>query len=399
MEEFDSFQNRPEYFANVNLEQWQDWIWQQQNAVRNSMQLKKVFPDFAEEQLKLGQEWQKRGFRFLITPYVLSLVRRDSSGNPLKDDPVWRQVFPVFDELLKQTGAPDEYSAANENWEMPQEMISPIAQHKYPNRVIIYVADTCLGYCLYCFRSLQSGADSEKHGGRPYFKDSLRQISARPEVEEVILSGGDPLIFDNANIEQMLKEIREIKHVKAIRIHTRAWTHNPYRIDQEFCGLLKKYAVTEMGVHCIHPNELTKDFQDAVSRVRASGARTLLCCDTPLIKGVNDDAEILHELFMELYTSGVKPYYFSHNMPNIPAARSQRTSVRRGLELYNKLKRRISNPAMPEYIITHQGGKKTIPESPEGTPDFVYGKNKNGHPIVRFLNFKGEWQEYLDGLD
>jgi lysine 2,3-aminomutase len=241
--------------------------------------------------------------------------------------------------------------------------------------------------------------ESERHGGIMYWEKTISEIAKRKQVEEVILSGGDPLVYENEKLEGMLKDIRGIAHVKAIRIHTRAWTHNPFRIDKGFCALLKKYDVTEMGVHVIHPRELTDDFNDAIGRVRNSGAKTMLMCDTPLIKGINDDEKILHELFMGLYVAGVKPYYLSHNMPNIPFAGEQRTSVKKGLRIYNQLKRRISNPAMPEYIINHVTGKKTVPECEKGTPDFIYGKNKNGFPIIRFRNWKGVWQTYLDARD
>lgn len=364
--------------------------------------------------MEKAEEWEKSGFRFLITPYVAALVQKDARGNPLADDPVWRQVFPVFArESVTGNGGeehaaggqnpagvrPDEYSKKAENWEIEEEMITPIAQHKYDNRVIIYTGDVCLGYCTYCFRSLQSNAPEEKHGGRPHWEATMDAVKARPQVEEVILSGGDPLIFDNANLEAMLKDLRAIEHVKAIRIHTRAWLHNPYRMDEDFCALLKRYEVTEMGVHTIHPREITEDFVEAVERIRASGTKTMLLTDTPLVKGVNDDAAVLHEMFMELYTCGVKPYYLSHNMPNIPFANQQRTSVRKGLLLWNALKRKISNPAMPEYIITHRTGKKTVPECEQGTPDFRYEKNENGWPVVRFKDWKGDWQEYFDARD
>lgn len=393
---FNSYQHRPQAFENTTLEQWQNWIWQQQHAVRNSLQLSKIFPKFPTQQLKMAQAWEQKGFRFLLTPYALSLVELDNKGNPRVNDVIWRQIFPVFEEF---SAAPDEYSKEKENWEISAEMISPIAQHKYENRVIIYTADACLGYCVYCFRSLQSNATQEKHGGKPHWQQTMEAIAKLPKVEEVILSGGDPLIFANNVFETMIKDLRALPNVKAIRIHTRAWTHNPFRMDKPFCELLKKYKVTEIGVHVVHPRELTQDFHDAVSRIRASGARTLLMTDTPLIKGVNDDAEILHELFMGLYLEGVKPYYLSHNMPNIPAAGSQRTSVRQGLRLYNSLKRRISNVAMPEYALDHKYGKKTVPECEDGTPDFIYTVDETGWPIIRFKNWKGEWHEYLDAQD
>ena len=453
----DIFDRRIPYFQNVDRTEWHSWMWQQQNALRNSLQLKKLFPSFPERESLRAQAWEKNGFRFLLTPYVLALVEKDKDGNPLETDPIWRQVFPVFD-MLSQVETPilqkykkrepkgfsqtlrlasdgsrgsrrvashvsgkpfgeqqlgggnvggtscspcgiDEYSPQKENWENSDEMITPIAQHKYRNRVIIYTADACLGYCMYCFRSLQSNAPAEKHGGRPHWNETLEKLRTRPEVEEVILSGGDPLLYDNANVESMLKDLREISSIKAIRIHTRAWLHNPYRIDEEFCRLLKKYRVTEMGVHILHPNEMTSDFQDAVQRIRDSGARTQLMTDTVLVKGINDDSEILHQLFMGLYVSGIKPYYLSHNMPNIPAAASQRTSVRRGLEIYKSLKRHISNVAMPEYIICDRVGKKTVPESLEGAPDFIYDQDENGWPIVRYLDWQERWQVYVDAKD
>lgn len=423
MKTFQAYQHRPECFLAVEESQWNNWIWQQQNAVRNRFGLRKIFPNFSKTWLDLAASWEERGFRFLITPYVAALIQRDKEGNPLQNDPVWRQVFPYFagegslQAAAKAEGLsgaasrgaraasgnqltshvrPDEYSKNAENWEVDSEMISPIAQHKYDNRVLVITSDVCLGYCVYCFRSLQSNAAEEKHGGKPFWKETVEAIRQRPQVEEVILSGGDPLLFDNANLGSMLEDLRGIQHLRAIRIHTRAWLHNPYRIDDAFCALLKQYAVTEMGVHTVHPQEITADFVAAVDRIRQSGARTLLMCDTPLIRGVNDSVQILRELFMGLYTAGVKPYYLSHNMPNIPAAESQRTSVREGLRLWNSLKRHISNPAMPEYMITHRNGKKTVPECEEGTPDFRYENNENGWPVIRFRNWKGEWCTYLD---
>jgi len=398
---FDAFKHRPDNFHEIAREQWEDWRWQQQNAIRSSEQLEKVFPNIPEKQLLLAKEWERRGFRFQLTPYMQAIAEKDNEGNPLLTDPIWRQFFPAFDELLteQEQQAIDEYSPERENWEIAEEMLTPIAHHKYDNRAILYTADVCLGYCNYCLRSLQSKAKEETHGGKAYWQQTMEVIRNHPEIEEVILSGGDPLVYDNATIEKMLKDIREIPSVKAIRVHTRAFTHNPYRIDEEFGELLKKYAVTEVAIHTTHPNELTKDFQESIDRIRESKARTLLLAQIPLVKGVNDDAELLHRFFMELYASGVKPYYFLHNMPNIPVAASQRTSVKRGLELMNQLGRKISHPAMPEYIIVHRTGKRTVPIEPEGTPEFRYETDQDGHPIIRFKNWKGNWETYIDGKD
>lgn len=399
---FDAFENRTGAFQCVEQAQWHDWRWQQQHALRGSAQLPAFFPNIDERQMRMAQEWERRGFRFAITPYLQSLVAKDEKGNPLPHDPVWRQFFPAFDELLAEstTPRPDEYSPQQENWEIDEEMLTRTAHHKYDNRAILYTTDTCLSYCGYCFRSLQSTADVEKHGGvKSQWQETMDAIKAHPEIEEVILSGGDPLVFDNAYIEKMLADIRAIPTVRAIRIHSRAFTHNPYRFDEGFCRLLKEYAVTEMGVHVAHPNELSKDFQGAIERIRASGARTELLGQTPLLKGVNDNADTLRQLFMDLYVSGAKPYYLFHNMPNTPAAVSQRTSVRRGVELLNSIGRRMSHPAMPEYVMVHRTGKRTIPQEIEGTPEFIYDTNEQGHPVIHFKNWKGNWETYLDGKD
>jgi lysine 2,3-aminomutase len=401
MKELDAYVKRQEIFRGVPMRDWRDWAWQQQNAVGDLQGLVRAFPALSRRQTEMARRACAGGLRFWFTPYLLSLVRKDVRGNPLKDDPVWRQVFPWFGKGAKVCGAdvkqaPDEYSAGCENWGDQAEMITPIAQHKYDNRTIVYVSDDCFGHCMYCFRALQSRS-RKAYGGLGHWEDTVAAIKALPRVEEVILSGGDPLVYDNRVIGKLLYDLRGIKTVKAIRIHTRAWTYNPFRIDKAFCALLKKYEVTEMGVHVTHPQEMTLDFQAAVGRVRASGAGTMLMCDTPLIKGVNDDEDILRELFMKLYTAGVKPYYLSHCMPNIFAAASQRTSVKKGLRLMNRLKRRISNPAMPEYIITHRSGKKTVPECEAGTTDFIYTEAGSGWPVVRFKDWKGRWRTYVDG--
>ena len=399
MKSYDAYLRRPDFFKVIKRKTWQDWLWQQQNVVCDLPGLQRVFPELPAGQIRSGNEWMGRRFRLRLTPYVLSLVLKDKSGNPLKSDPVWKQVFPFFGNIKSAAKRPDEYSPGRENWKVPREMITPIAQHKYENRVLINTADCCLGYCMYCFRALQSSVRKRGSGVSAYWDETIGEIKKRPEIEEVILSGGDPLVYGNRVIEKLLKDLRGIKTVKVIRIHTRAWTHNPFRIDKGFCRLLKKYKVTGLGVHIVHPKEITLDFLAAIGRVRKSGAGTMLMCDTPLIKGVNDDAEILRELFMKLYAAGVKPYYLSHNMPNIPFAVAQRTSVKKGLRLMNSLKRKISNPAMPEYIITHRSGKKTVPECEKGSADFIYAKDKNGWPVIRFKNRKRQWQIYIDGLD
>ncbi len=397
-----AYDNRPACYADVPGATWLDWQWQQRQAARSGADLLHVYPALDPTTISLADAWAQRGLRFQITPYQQATIRTDEQGNPRPHDPIWRQFFPVFPTVLlgKQRLPPDEYSPQCENWESPEEKLTPIAHHKYDDRVILYVADVCLSYCGYCLRSMQSTAPEESHGSvRVHWQATLDAVRANPDIREIILSGGDPLVLSNAEIDRMLSDIRAIESIATIRIHTRALSHNPYRIDDDFCQLLRQHRVTVFAVHVAHAQELTEEFKQGVERIRASGALAMLLGQIPLIKGVNDNEQALRELFLGLYELGIKPYYLFHSMPNIPAAAAQRTSVRRGAELMARIGRTLCHPALPEYIIAHSTGKRTVPLVEHGTDDFVYEQRSNGHPVVRFVNWKGEWQVYLDGID
>ena len=125
----------------------------------------------------------------------------------------------------------------------------------------------------------------------------------------------------------------------------------------------------------------------------------MIVTHTPLLKGINDNAETLWELFGKLFENNIKPYYLLHTMPHTPYADQQRVSVRDGIRLMNKLKRHKSNIAIPEYVIVHYDGKQTVPLELGGTPEFQYDTDPNNHPIVRFLNWKRNWVNYPDCQD
>lgn len=394
--EFNSYTNRHSFYQKVTYSQWNDWCWQQQNACSNIEQIKRLYPEIANSYLQMLRKWQAKSMQFCLTPYVISLAQ----GGPNSSDPIWRQFLPVFDELLTYpTNRQDEYSNLKENWEEKSEMLTPICHWKYNNRVIIYSLDTCFAYCNYCLRSVTSTCQNEKHGGMLFWEDTIEQIRKHSQIEEVIISGGDPLLYTNEKIARMLADINSIPSVKIISLNTRVFTHNPFRIDDELCDLFRKYRLIKLGLHIVHPREITDDFIKAIGRLQAKAGQILPLAQIVLLKHVNDDAQILRELFIKLYALGIKPYYLLHNMPNIPSAISQRTSVKKGAKLMQQLKRVISNPAMPEYIIVHHTGKKTIPLDINGSSEFKYTTNKQGEPIIYFKNWQGKWVEYSDGID
>ena len=369
---------------------WFDWRWQQANAIRDIEGIKKVFPHLQQDVLTTIEK-NIGLIRFQLTPYLLSLVRLDKNNSPISDDPIWNIYVPASSRIAEY----DPISTfLNENWELPEDMINPILQHKYENRVNFRIQNHCLSYCLYCFeakrvldRKSEVGSFSEE-----YFTQAIDYIQQHHEVEEVIISGGEPLTLSNEKLETILQKIRQIVHVSAVRIQTRAFAQNPFRIDDYFINLLKKYDVSAMGIHITHPIELTNEFRAAVDKFGHLGCRTLLLAQIPLLKGINDNETTLTELIMSLYNLKIKPYYLLHALPETLFMDTFRTSVRDGVELMRRIKRRISNPAVPEYIIVHAKGKQTVPFEIDGTTDFQYLQSG----LIKFKNWKGELCEYKD---
>jgi len=371
-------------------DEWTNWRWQQTNAVRNMQGLRRWFPELDDESSSRIEENMKF-VRFQATPYLLSLVKRDGRNAPLKDDPIWRTYFPTYSPP-KSTQTLGNVLA--DNWELPEDMINPILQHKYESRVGLRMQNRCLAYCGYCFEAKRVLDPHSKVGQfrDSLFLDALNYISKRPFIHEVVLSGGEPLTMSNDKLGKILHSIRALPQVKAVRIQTRAFTQNPFRLDEGLINLLIKYKVVAIGMHIAHPSEITKDFDDVLRRFSMSGYRGLILGQIPLLKGINDSVDILEDLLMKLYSRSVKPYYFLHPMPETPGAESFRTSVRVGVNLMRNLRRRISNPALPEYVIVHKNGKHTVPMELDGTSEFQYVSDR----LIRFRNWKGEWCEYID---
>jgi ribosomal protein L21 len=160
-------------------------------------------------------------------------------------------------------------------------------------------------------------------------------------------------------------------------------------------------AKTVVGAPYITDAKVTGEVIEAVGKIRDGAGRyaPMVVTHTPLLKGVNDSAETLWELFGKLFENNIKPYYLLHTMPHTPYANQQRISVRDGIRLMNKLKRHKSNIAIPEYVIVHYDGKQTVPLELGGTPEFQYCLDFDNNPIVKLLNWKGTWVNYPDCQD
>ncbi|WP_313629839.1 radical SAM protein [Pseudomonas sp.] len=371
--------------------QWQDWRWQQKNAIRDEYSLRVACGGWSEEtSAHIEHNLQDR--KMQITPYYVDLINRSLTGGEVMDHPLWRQVVPYWSEQVS-----GDYDGTSENWELSHEMKTPICQHKYDNRVILRMTNTCNAYCQFCFEALRTlQVDTAKaNASTDSFKESLAYIRANPAIEEVILSGGDPLMLADRKLEENLAALRGISDELLIRIHSRALSFNPFRVTDALVAMLEKYNVNAFGVHVCHPLELSTEFAAAVKRIQS--AVPIVCSNMPLLRGVNDDEATLHKLFIDLYRLGVKPYYLYHFMPFSPGASQYKASIPHAIDIMNRLKRRVSNIALPEYVLPHAQGKFTVPlldlEKPEDLPYFdVVG----GQRYYCFRNWEGHWCRWQD---
>lgn len=369
----------------------QDWQWQQRNMLQSADDLLKAFPGLYGTP-QLSNIIQHLGTRKLgITPYLASLIDIDASGCPLPDDPLWRQVaplWPVHPRDQRFPGSAFAYDGAAENWELPGEMVTPICQHKYDNRVLVRTANICHAYCQFCYEALRT---LERHSHKPAFRKSewqrtLDYLVAHPEVDEVILSGGEPLMLSDHRLNELLASLRAHRPEIIIRLHTRALTFNPYRITDELLALLEKWQVNAVGLHVSHSREISEAFIDAAMRLRK--AVPVLFANMPLLAGINDNYPQLKTLCMRLYGLGIVPHYLYQFMPFSPGAEQFSTPLSRGITLVAQMKRRLSNLAIPEFVLPHRQGKYSVPLDLDKPAAHLH-RDELGNEFMHFTN----WQD------
>ena len=377
---------------DLQNENWENWKWQQKNAIKDVKNISSYFPNMDRSFF----ENMSQKFKFQMTPYMLSKISTSYSQEELEKDPFYLQFFPLGE--INDQGH-DAYDGTD-NWEFSEEFPTSNLHHKYPNRALIRTRN-CLAYCNFCFEALgilEKNPKQDKIFKWDDWKNSLDYIKNNPQVEEVILSGGEPFLMSDNKLEQILQDLSDIPNVRFKRIHTRVLTHNPYRITDSLVKSLRDHKVNEIAFDVAHPSEITDEFKEGMYRIREGMGKNapILATHTPLIKDVNNNEETLWELFGSLYELNIKPYYLIHSMPHTPFGDKQRVPVKEGVKLMKKLKRHKSNIAIPEYIITHYDGKITVPLEMAGTPEFQYTQDQEGNPIVRFKNWKDKWVEYPD---
>lgn len=281
-----------------------------------------------------------RDFPLVVPRHFIDLIER---GNP--DDPLLLQFLPLHAETTEHPDAsPDPTLDAS-------FCAAPGVLQKYEGRALLVTTQLCAIHCRYCFR--RHFAYDTIPIGLDEWKNSLRFISDNPSINEVILSGGDPLCLSDGSLQRLFDHILEFPQVERVRIHTRMPVVLPARITAEFVELLvNRPFQTIVVIHANHPRELSTDCQSAIRKIRDSGA--ILLNQSVLLKGINDDVNTLARLSESLLQAGVLPYYI-HQLDRVQGAMHFEVPVEQGLSLMEQLRKRLPGYAVPRYVQEQPG--------------------------------------------
>ncbi|MDD4493202.1 MAG: lysine 2,3-aminomutase [Eubacteriales bacterium] len=364
---------RPAIWQNIDDSKWNDWKWQMANRITNSKQLTDIFNLSVDEQRGIDMCLER--FRMAITPYYASLI---DMSNP--DDPVRKQCIPSKKELLVSEGELNDPLA--------EQHYSPVSNivHRYPDRVLFLLTDKCAMYCRHCTRRRLVGK-KDCNITEEAIENALAYIRSNPVIRDVLLSGGDPLMLPDGKLEHIISKIREIPHVEVVRIGTRVPVVLPMRVTDELLQMLKKYHPIWINTHFNHPNEITEASRAACEKIVDAGIP--LGNQNVLLKGVNDDADILKELYTKLVKMRVRPYYM-YQCDVAEGIGHFRTPVEKGIEIMRNIRGYISGFAVPTFVIDAPMGGGKIPINPE------YLVSINDEQVI-MRNYKGDFYTYPNG--
>jgi lysine 2,3-aminomutase len=338
---------------------------------------------FAPSEQRAALEQVAARYAVALPKALASLIDRADSH-----DPIARQFVPSQAELDHQ----------------PQELTDPIGDdahspvegivHRYPDRVLLKITHVCAVYCRFCFRREMVGPDKPNGLSAAALANALDYVRAHPEIWEVILTGGDPLVLSARRLRAVMKDLAAIEHVKVVRIHTRVPIADPARITPDLVRAMRiKGKPTYVAVHVNHARELTPQARAACARMADAGLP--LVSQTVLLAGVNDTAETLGELMRTLVECRIKPYYL-HHADLAPGTSHLRTSIAAGQDLMRDLRGRFSGLCQPTYVLDIPGGHGKSPIGPSyiGRQESQESKAPDGGENVEVEDYKGQRHRY-----
>jgi len=353
--------------AGVTPADWESFAWQMRNRVRDLAGLERWIEPTRDEAQAVGD--LARRFRFVITPYYASLM---DPADP--DCPIRRQVVPSPLEGQDDAGLADP---------LDEVLHSPVKNviRVYPDRIAFCVNNECALYCRFCLRKRMVGETGWSMQKRE-LEVALDWIEDNPEIRDVLLTGGDPLIFSDDRLDWLLTRLRAIPHVELIRLGTRLPVTLPYRVTDDLCRMLERHHPIWVNTHFNHPKEITEAASEACRRLVDAGIP--VGNQSVLMRGINDDPATMKSLCEQLVRIRVRPYY-CYQAQLLEGTGHFRVPIERGVEIFSDLRGRTSGFAIPRFVLDTPHGKVPL----EGSS--VVGR-EGDEVVVRAWN--GElWRE------
>ncbi len=349
---------------SISRTQWVDWRWQLRHRIRSVDRLLEYFPGLSDPEALAGAS---RRFPLAVTPYYASLIR---AADPT--DPIFQMAVPQIGELFDGPFLTEDPLSEEEDMPVPGLV------HRYPDRALLIATSACAVYCRHCTRKRVTG-HREGVMTRAELDRVVGYLRRHPEIRDLIVSGGDPLTLATGVLEEILAVLRSIPSLEIIRIGTRAPVTLPMRITDELVKVIRRYHPVYVNTHFNHPVELTPESTEACLRLADAGIP--LGNQSVLLKGVNDSAEVLEELFRALLRIRVRPYYL-FQCDLVQGVEHFRTPISRGLEIMEYLRGRLSGLAIPTFVVDapHGGGKIPL------LPNYILSMSPS-HTVLR--NFEG----------
>jgi len=330
------------HFKNAASKDWQDWRWQFKNRITSIAQLEQIIGRVPTQESGAAASV----YPLAITPYYLSLIKFDT-----ENDPIRTQCVPDIRELSSFKGALAD--------PLEEDAHMPVAKlvHRYPDRCLAIVTEICATYCRHCNRK-RFWSTSPNISFKTRLAKMLRYISASPQIREVIISGGDPLTFDDSTLESLLASLKAIPHVEVLRIGSRVPVVMPMRITRDLCRILKHYRPLWFNTQFNHRDEITPESARACEMLLAAGIP--VSNQSVLLKGVNDTKDVMRNLLYGLQNISVRPYYLFHCDP-VKGCGHFRTDIQSGLQLMENLWQQCSGLSLPQYVVDLPGSTCKIP--------------------------------------
>lgn len=353
---------------NIKKKDWDDWRWQVQNSI-STVEALEEYIDVDQDLAREIKETESR-YRWHVSPYWANLMDKDDKNCPIR-----LQSLPSTKELHDPVGVIDPL---DEEKHAPAPGIIKV----YPDRIAWCISNKCAMLCRHCLRKRFMSAGEEGDFSKNARKQAFDYIRNTPEIRDVLLTGGDPLLFPDSWVEEILQELRSIEHVEIIRIGSRVPSTLPQRITPELCTMLKKYHPLWLNTQFNHPRELTEEAHQAC--VMLANAGIPLGNQSVLMEGINNDPDVMKELVRGLVAMRVRPYYI-YQCQILEGTAHFRTPIEDGLNIIYNLRGYTTGFAVPTYVLDTPVGK--VPMNPE----YIVERDSDS---VLYSNFLGKkWRE------